>query len=84
MKSIFLATCTFLVCSMDKPFWLFAGQDYESSGGFDEFQSAHETLELAREAVGRLTAEGKVPAGDSWWHIIDIRVPDYVDDGELK
>ncbi len=53
-----------------KRYALFAGQDYYPSGGWDDFQSSHDT---ADQAVTALTATAATSDCDwDWAHIIDL------------
>lgn len=54
-----------------KRYLLFTGYNYYPSGGWDDFNSAWDTLEEAKDA-GEVT----VNTGADWAHIVDIEYPD--------
>lgn len=61
-----------------KPFWIFCGQTFYASGGFNDFQSSHVT---AVEAVQARNAWMK-DSTHSWAHVVDIRTGKFiVEDG---
>jgi hypothetical protein len=49
----------------EKPFLVFAGEQYYPSGGWDDFRGAFETLEAAKDYM--------IKNQRDWGHIIDIR-----------
>lgn len=58
-------------------FWLFAGQQGFSFGGFGDFAGTFKTIEGAKaEAVGRVRFTAKTETGRKfdWWHIVDAQV----------
>ena len=48
---------------MDKPFALFAGGDYQASGGIYDFRQVYSTLAEAKEGAD----------GWDWYHVVDLR-----------
>ncbi|AHY25121.1 hypothetical protein AVV36_gp289 [Pectobacterium bacteriophage PM2] len=53
-------------------FYVFAGDNYYPSGGFNDFLSKHPNIIAARQAVLEyLKSEGEYSSG-LWWHIYDI------------
>lgn len=54
-------------------FLLFGGEIYYPYGGWEDFQGAYGSLELARAAVEK--------ADVRWWHIVDVSAGKIVEDG---
>lgn len=52
-------------------FLLFAGDDYDSLGGWDDFDSWHEALDTA-------IAQGKALSSGDWFHVVDLHARDVV------
>jgi len=51
---------------------LFSGSDYYPCGGWEDFISAHETLEEAHKA-------GLALYEPDWWHVVDTTIMHIVD-----
>lgn len=50
-----------------KRYLVFAGYDYYPSGGWDDFQSDHETAEEAHAAVRTLVVKSH-----DWYQVVDL------------
>lgn len=61
-----------------KPFWLFCGQTFYASGGFNDFESSHASAEEAVKA----REDWMKDADHSWAHVVDIRTGKFlIEDG---
>jgi len=58
---------------MEKPFALFACDNYYPNGGWDDFQGLFDTVEAARAEFFRVE-------NDYWGHIVDLRTQEIVED----
>lgn len=59
-----------------KRYLVFAGNYYYPSGGWNDFHSAYDTLEEARELTKKMKSEAGL--WEDWCHIIDIQTGEEV------